>query len=119
MHMVVAVLRPAQLEAVRQALAAVHVTRLTICDAQGYHGPEVQGADGGSGLVQESVMEIAVNNDFLERTIDTIRKAMLLGEEPAPGGSEDGLRSQSGRLFVLPIHEAVQIYRDVRGPEAV
>ena len=112
MHMVVAVLRPAQLEAVRQALAAVHVTRLTIGDAQGYHGS-------GSGLVQESVMEIAVNDDFLERTVDTIRRAMLVGDEPAADGAADGPRIQPGTLFVLPIQEAVQIYRDVRGPEAV
>jgi len=114
MHMVVAVLRPAQLEPVRQALAAVHVTRLTICDAQGYHGPR-----GASGIVQESVMEIAVNDDFLERTVDTIRKAMLLGEEPATDGASARLTSQSDRLYVLPIHDAVQLYRDVRGPEAV
>lgn len=114
MHMVVAVLRPAQLEAVRQALAAVHVTRLTVCDAQGYH------ADGGAnGIVQESVMEIAVNADFLERTVETIRKAMLLGEEPATDTAGDGHQSPSGRIFVLPIHDAVQLYRDVRGPEAV
>jgi nitrogen regulatory protein PII len=112
MRLVVAVLKPAQLEPVRQALAAVHVTRLTICDAQGYH------AGGGSCLVQESVMEIAVNDDFLERTVDTIRKAMQLGDEPATNGT-DGTVSRSGRLFVLTIHDAVQLYRDVRGPEAV
>jgi nitrogen regulatory protein PII len=118
MRLVIAVLRPAQLEPVRQALAAVHVTRLTICDAQGFHGPR-----GAAGIVQESVMEIAVNDDFLERTVDTIRKAMLLGEDSATGGTRDGAGdippSQSDRLFVLPIHDAVQLYRDVRGPEAV
>ena len=114
MYMVVAVLRPAQLEAVRQALAAVHVTRLTICDAQGYHG-----AGDGSRIVQESVMEIAVNDDFLDRTVDTIRKAMLLGAEPATDGGADALTTASAGLMVLPIHDAVQIYRDVRGPEAV
>ena len=118
MHMVFAVLRPAQLEPVRQALAAVHVTRLTICDAQGYQGPR-----GAAGIVQESVMEIAVNDDFLERTVDTIRTAMLLGEDPGTDAAGDGAGdvppSQAGRLFVLPIHDAVQLYRDVRGPEAV
>ena len=114
MHMVVAVLRPAQLESVRQALAAVHVTRLTICDAQGYHA-----AGDGSRIAQESVMEIAVNDDFLDRTVDTIRKAMLLGAEPATDGGADALTTASAGLMVLPIHDAVQIYRDVRGPEAV
>ena len=64
-------------------------------------------------------MEIAVNDDFLERTVDTIRKAMLLGEEPETEGASTRLTSQSDRLYVLPIHDAVQLYRDVRGPEAV
>lgn len=120
MRLVVAVLRPSQLEAVRQALAAVHVTRLTICDAQGYHAStDDHGLRGESGIVQESVMEIAVNDDFLERTVDTIRKAMLLGDEPSTDTAPDGSPRPSGRLFVLPIHDAVQLYRDVRGPEAI
>jgi nitrogen regulatory protein P-II 1 len=126
MRLVVAVLRPSQLEAVRQALAAVHVTRLTVCDAQGYYaskgdhaGHAGDGLRGESGIVQESVMEIAVNDDFLDRTVDTIRKAMLLGDEPSTGGARDGSPRPSGRLFVLPIYDAVQLYRDVRGPEAI
>ena len=114
MHMVVAVLRPAQLEAVRQALAAVHVTRLTVCDAQGYHG-----TGDGSQIAQESVMEIAVNDDFLERTVDTIRNAMLPGAEAATDDVDGDLTNGPARIFVLPIHDAVQLYRDVRGPEAV
>ena len=89
MRLVMAVLRPAQLEAVRQALAAVHVTRLTICDAQG-HATAAAAAPGTAGVTQQAVMEIAVNDDFLD-----------------------------DRLFVLPMHDAVQIYRDVRGPEAL
>ena len=126
MRLVVAVLRPSQLEAVRQALAAVHVTRLTICDAQGYHVPQGyhasqgdRGQRGESGIVQESVMEIAVNDDFLERTVDTIRKAMLLDDELSTDAAPNGSPRPSGRLFVLPIHDAVQLYRDVRGPEAI
>jgi nitrogen regulatory protein P-II 1 len=120
MRLVVAVLRPSQLEAVRQALAAVHVTRLTICDAQGYHALQGdQSLRGESGIVQESVMEIAVNDDFLERTVDTIRKAMLLGDELSTDAAPNGSPRPSGRLFVLPIHDAVQLYRDVRGPEAI
>lgn len=123
MHLVVAVLKPSHLEAVRQALAAVHVTRLTICDAQGYGAVFPPGRDAGydvghAGVVQQSVMEIAVNDDFLERTVDTIRKAMRMGTS-ARGVGADDLPSLDEHLFVLPIHEAVQIYREVRGQEAV
>ncbi len=101
MRLVVAILKPAQVESVRQALAAVHVTRLTISDAHGY---DLAASDG---VAQEAVMEIAVNDDFLDRTVDTIAAALS-----ATGAGAD-------RLFVIPMHDAVQIYRDVRGPEAV
>jgi nitrogen regulatory protein P-II 2 len=100
MRLVLAVLKPAQVDSVRRALAAVDVTRLTICDAQG------RGAAGE--LVQEAVLEIAVNDDFYERATGAIAGVLAAGgEDSAP------------RLFTLPMAEAVQIYRAVRGPEAI
>ncbi|MFM8892040.1 MAG: P-II family nitrogen regulator [Planctomycetia bacterium] len=106
MRLVIAVVRPAQVEAVRLALAAVHVTRLTVCDGQG----AAFGAR--AGITQQTVLQVAVNEDFLARTVDTIRSVLAAAPE-GPGG-DDG-----GGLFVLPMSEAVQIYREVRGPEAV
>ena len=103
MRLVVVVVRPAQVEMVRQALAGVHVTRLTVCDTQGYDPAIAPGQ-----VVQQTVLEIAVNDDFVERTVDTLMSALALHAEDV-----------GTRLFVLPIDEAVQIYRDVRGPEAV
>ena len=101
MRLVVAVLEPSQVDTVRQALSAVHVTRLTICDSHGY---DLAAADG---LAQEAILEIAVNEDFLDRTRETLVEAMA------------ALGPDAGRVFVLPVAEAIQIYRDVRGPEAV
>lgn len=101
MRLVIAVIQPAHVEAVRQALAAVHVTRLTICDAQGYD-------DEVGRLVQHTCLEIAVNDDFVDRTVSTIVAAISL-----PG------TTRSGQVFVMPMEEAVQIYRAVRGSEAV
>lgn len=100
MRLVVAIVAPAQVESVRRALAAVEVTRLTVCDAHGYD------LAGGDGLAQETVLEIAVNDDFLARTVDTVAAVLAAG-----GGT--------GRVHVLPMEEAVQLYRAVRGPEAV
>lgn len=101
MRLIIAVLRPSQVESVRHALATVHVTRLTVCDAHGY---DLATSDG---LAQEAVLEIAVNEDYVDRTVATIAAAVALGGETEP------------RLHVVPMHEAVQIYRAVRGPEAV
>lgn len=100
MRLVVAIVKPAAVEFLRQALAAVHVTRLTICDSHEYE----LAADG---VAQGAILEIAVNEDFLDRTQATLAEAMA------------ALGSDAGRVFVLPVEEAVQIYRDVRGPEAV
>jgi nitrogen regulatory protein PII len=100
MRLVLAVLRPSQVESVRRALDAVDVTRLTVCDAQG------RGDDGS--LVQQAILEIAVNDDFVDRTTQTIASVL-----------EASGTSPAGRLFTLPMSEAVQLYRAVRGPEAV
>lgn len=102
MRLVIAILEPAQVEQARQALAAVHVARMTICDAHGY------GLASTAGLAQEVVLEIAVNDDFLDRTLETVAAVVAAGGHDA-----------QERVRVLPIDEAVQLYREVRGPEAI
>jgi nitrogen regulatory protein PII len=101
MRLVIAILRPAQVESVRQALAAVEVTRMTLADGQGF-------LPGQGGPVQETVLQIACNDDFVERALQAIAGVL------AAAGEE-----RAGRLFTLPLADAVQLYRAVRGPEAV
>lgn len=101
MRLVIAIVKPAAVEFVRQALAAVHVTRLTVCDAHEY-GPDAAGS-----LVQEAVLEIAVNDDFLDRTTGTLAEVLA------------AIGPDAGRVFVVPIEQTIQIYREVRGPEAM
>ena len=110
MRLVIATLLPGQVESVRQALAEVHVTRLSIADAHGYPSSGSTGA-----VAQLAVMEIAVNDDFLERTVATIAGVMNLSGRDVDAG---GGMAATG-LYVLPISETVQIYRAVRGPEAI
>lgn len=101
MRLVVAVIKPAEVESVRQALAAVQVTRMTVCDAHGY---DLSAADS---LAQQTMLEIAVNDDFVDRTVAAIAAVLAAGADA------------TSRVFVLPVHDAVQLYREVRGPEAV
>jgi nitrogen regulatory protein PII len=105
MRLIVAIVKPSQVESVRQALSAVEVTRMTIGDAQGFSSP-TRGGD--FRPVQEAIIEIACNDDFVGRATDAI--AGVLDAAGDQGG---------GRLFTLPIDDAVQLYREVRGPEAV
>jgi nitrogen regulatory protein P-II 2 len=103
MRLVMAVVRPAQVETVRAALAAVQVTRMTVCDVHGYDL-----AAAADTLAQEALIEIAVNDDFLERTLAAVETVLA-------AGGDDG----AARLFTLPVLDAVQLYREVRGPEAM
>ena len=102
MRLVIATLLPEHVEAVRQALAEVHVTRLSIADAHAYEAPA------NAGVAQVAVMEVAVNEDFLDRTVSTIAAALTRVDPAGVTG-----------VHVLPIAETVQIYRAVRGQEAI
>ncbi|HEX3727580.1 MAG TPA: P-II family nitrogen regulator [Pirellulales bacterium] len=115
MRMVIAVIQPTKLSAVREALAKIGVTRMTVCDAQGfgrqrgqtevYRGNEYQ-----TNLLRKIALEIVVNDDFLERTLETVTSVARTGPEGNIG---------DGKIFVLPAEEATEIGRNVRGPEAV
>ncbi len=115
MRMVVAVIQPTRLSAVREALAKIGVTRMTVCDAQGYARQRgktetYRGNEYKTNLLRKVALEITVNEDFLDRTIETIMNVARTGPEGNIG---------DGKIFVLPALEAIEIGRDVRGPEAV
>ncbi|MFM7186115.1 MAG: P-II family nitrogen regulator [Planctomycetota bacterium] len=101
MRLVVALIKPSEVESVRQALAAVQVTRLTICDAHGFE------LDAPEPLAQRTMLEIAVNDDFVERTVGAIAAVLAAGGDA------------TSRVYLLPMLDAVQVYRNVRGAEAV
>jgi len=109
-RLILATIRPGQVEIVRRALADVQVTRMTICDAQGHGSGPAPNGTREPAVTQEVVMEIACNDDFVERTVARLTAA--LGEGALGSGGDP-------RVVVLPIVEAVQIYREVRGPEAI
>ena len=115
MRLVIAIIQPPKLNAVREALAKVAVERMTVCDAQGYGRQRGQsemyrGHEYRTNLLRKVALEIVVNEDFVERTIDTIIQAARTGPEGSIG---------DGKVFVLPIDETIQIADGSRGPGAV
>lgn len=115
MKLVVAVIQPTKLHAVREALDNIGVTRMTVCDAQGYGRQRGQteyyrGNEYRTNLLRKVALEITVNDDFLERTLETITSVARTGPEGTIG---------DGKIFVLPTEEAIDIAGGRRGPEAV
>lgn len=115
MKLVIAIIQPTKLSAVREALEKIEVTRMTACDAQGfgqqrgrtefYRGHEYQ-----TKLLRKIALEILVNDDFLERTLDAIVNVARTGPEGTIG---------DGKIFVVPAEQTIQISDGGRGPGAV
>lgn len=119
MKLVLAIVQPPKLSALREALQKVGVERMTVCDAQGYGRQRGQsamyrGREYKTNLLRKVALEIVVNDDFLDRTIETIHRVARTGPDGQIG---------DGKIFVLPCDEAIQISSakggPISGPEAV
>lgn len=113
--MIMAIIQPTKLRAVQEALAKIGVERMTVCDAQGFGQQRGQpamyrGVEYQTWLLRKVTLEIAVNDDFLDRTISTIQAAARTGVEGNIG---------DGKIFVLPMSQATRIDDAKTGPEAV
>jgi nitrogen regulatory protein P-II 1 len=115
MKMVVAIIRPERLEAVQQALNAHDVYLMTVSDVRGcgrqrgyteiYRGAEIQ-----IRLLPKLKLEIAVNDAFVEATVEAVVHA---ARTPETGQIGDG------KIFVLPLEDCVRIRTGERGREAI
>ena len=115
MKLIVAIIQPPKLRPVQEALQRIGVERMTVCDAQGFgrqrgHTGTYRGIESKTHLLRKVALEIAVNDDFLQRTIDTLIQVARTGPQGTIG---------DGKIFVLPMVEAIQIGGPDRGPGAI
>jgi len=115
MKLVIAIIQPNRLEAVKMALAEVEVFRLTVMDVQGFGRQRGQtemyrGHELTVNLVRKVQLTIAVNDAFLQPTIDAIIKGGRTGPEGEVG---------DGKIMVLPLEECVRIRTGERGGAAI
>ncbi len=115
MKLILAVIPPGRLEAVKDALSRVEVFRLTVVDVQGFGRQKGQtefyrGHELTVNMLRKVQLQIAVNEDFVEPTIRAIVGAARTGPEGRIG---------DGKIFVLPLDDCVRIRTGERGPEAI
>jgi nitrogen regulatory protein PII len=115
MRMIVAIIQPTKLTAVREALSAIGVQRMTVCDALGYGRQRGQqssyrGIEYRVDLLRKVAVEITVNEDFVERTLEALTQTARSGSEGAIG---------DGKVFVLSVLEAIDLATGKRGPSGV
>jgi len=113
--LIIAIIQPDKLERVKQALSEVDVFRLTILDVQGFgrqlgHAETYRGHEIAINLLRKVQLQIAVNDEFVEPTIQAIQK-----------GGRSGVTGEigDGKIFILPMDECVRIRTGERGEEAI
>jgi nitrogen regulatory protein P-II 2 len=115
MKLIIAIIQPTRLEAVKAALTEVEVFRLTVMDVQGFgrqkgHTEVYRGHEIAVNLLRKVQLQIAVNDEFVEPTIN----AVIKGGRTGPTG-EIG----DGKIFVLPMDDCIRIRTGERGGEAI
>jgi len=113
--LIIAIIRPDKLDDVQTALAERDVYLMTVSDVRGcgrqrgytevYRGQEVK-----SRLVPKLKLEIAVNEQFVEATVEAIVHAARTGDVGSIG---------DGKLFVIDLEMAVRIRTGESGPAAI
>lgn len=112
MKLIVAIIQPHKLDAVKTALEAVKVNLMTVTEVLGQGRQKgfteiYRGAKEAGGLLKKIRLDIAVNDDYAEPTIKAIT------ESAHTGGVGDG------KIFVLDLSECVRISTGERGGTAI
>ena len=112
MKLIVAIIQPYRLEEVKQALYAADVNLITVSEVLG-HGRQkgvteyYRGVRETGNLLRKVRLEIAVNENFVEPTINAIIK-----------GAKSG-KTGDGKIFVLDLKDCIRIRTGDRGSEAI
>ena len=112
MRLVIAYIQPEKLNDVKQALYAAEVYKLSVSNAlgcgqqKGYH-ETYRGVDVEVNLLKKVRLEIAVNEDFVQPTIDAI-----------VNGARTGTIGD-GKILVMPLERCVRIRTGEEGHDAI
>jgi len=112
MKLVIAYIRPERLNAVKQALFARGVFKLSVtnalgCGRQKGHAQRFRGVISEVTLLKKVRLAIGVNDDFVDATVEGIVEGARTGN------------IGDGKIFVLPMEECVRIRTGEKGGEAI
>lgn len=114
MKLITAIIRETKLDQVREALIDAEITRITVTRVSG-HGQQIseeiyRGQKVVPNLVPKIRLEIAVNNEFVDITVNTILKSARSGETGDVG---------DGKIFITALEDCIRIRTQERGGLAI
>ena len=113
MKLIIAVIQPEELPAIKEEFLKRNIYKFTVTNARG-QGKEIpvqevyRGISHEITLLKKVRLEIAVNDEFVEPTVDAITTV----------AKKDGDKGR-GKIFVVPIEECIRIRTGETGKEAI
>ncbi len=112
MKFVTAIIKPFKLDEVREALAALGVSGITVTEVKGFgrqkgHTELYRGAEYVVDFLPKVKVEVAVKGDMLDQAIEAIQKAAQTG------------KIGDGKIFVWDIEQVIRIRTGEAGDAAI
>ncbi len=112
MKMVMAIFKPFKLDEVRDALSSLGIQGLTVSEVKGFGRQKGQteiyrGAEYAVSFLPKVKIEVVIDDAMVERALETIRKV---------AGTE---KIGDGKIFVMPVEQAVRIRTGETGVDAL
>jgi nitrogen regulatory protein P-II 1 len=112
MRKIEAIIKPFKLDEVKEALHGIGIQGMTVTEVKGFgrqkgHTELYRGAEYVVDFLPKLKIEIAVSDEMADKTVQVIVESASTG------------RIGDGKIFVLPVEEAIRIRTGERGPDAV
>ncbi len=112
MKLVVAIIKPFKLDDVREALHDVNVHGMTVTEVKGFgrqkgHTEIYRGAEYSIEFLPKLRLEVAVADDQVESVIETVGNAARTG------------KIGDGKIFIMPLEQAIRIRTEESGDTAL
>ena len=112
MKKIEAVVKPFKLDDVKEALNEIGIQGMTISEVKGYgrqkgHKEIYRGAEYVVDFIPKIKIEVVVDSERVAQVVDKIREAAYTG------------KIGDGKIFVLPVEEAVRVRTGETGSDAI
>jgi len=114
MKLIIAIIRENQLDQVRESLIEAGISRITVSHVSGHGRTGTEEIYRGQKVIPKMVsnirLEIAINDEYKDRTIKAITSAAEANEGELIG---------SGKIFVMPMEDCIRIRTGENGNDAI
>ncbi|MSN26156.1 MAG: P-II family nitrogen regulator [Geobacter sp.] len=112
MKLIEAIIKPFKLDEVKDALNEIGIEGITVSEVKGFgrqkgHTELYRGAEYVVDFIPKIKMEIAVSDDLVGKVVETIQNVAKTG------------RIGDGKIFIIPLEEAVRIRTGEKGSDAI